>query len=500
MKIFIITEGGRNIGFGHVARCVSLAQAFLERGISSEFILNGDKSLSGLLKGRKYTFFNWVKDKKKLFSLIKGAEVAIVDSYLAGEGIYKRIAELADLPVFVDDNKRLNYPKGLLINGSIYAQNINYPTRKGLTYLLGSQYALLRKEFWDTPRRKVKNSIGTIMVTFGGDDEMGLTPRVTEFLNKNYPDMVKNIVIGKGFQNTEGLERLLAGRVNFIYSPDAARMKSTMLEADIAICAAGQTLYELARTGTPAIATSVARNQLKNAKGFERAGLINYIGSCADRSFLVKLKNAIKKFESVNIRRNRSKRGQECIDGKGALRAAREILSQYYRQRLELRKARLDDAAKIFHLSNENIVRKNSLHTGTFSWDHHLRWFRKKIRDKDCVFLILEASKEFVGQSRFHIDPTGKKATVNLSLAKHTRSLGLSSFVAERSVAELMKKRGDIQVVTAYVKKGNTPSCRCFEGAGFRRLENIVIKGAKTRVYVKKPGENGIHNKKAEKK
>ena len=40
MKVFIITEGSKNIGFGHITRCISLYQAFEERGIIPEFIIN----------------------------------------------------------------------------------------------------------------------------------------------------------------------------------------------------------------------------------------------------------------------------------------------------------------------------------------------------------------------------------------------------------------------------------------------------------------------------
>ena len=31
MKVFIITEGTKNTGFGHIARCLSLYQAFEEK-------------------------------------------------------------------------------------------------------------------------------------------------------------------------------------------------------------------------------------------------------------------------------------------------------------------------------------------------------------------------------------------------------------------------------------------------------------------------------------
>jgi len=43
MKVFIITEGGKNIGFGHITRCLSLYQAFEEKEIIPEFILNSDE-------------------------------------------------------------------------------------------------------------------------------------------------------------------------------------------------------------------------------------------------------------------------------------------------------------------------------------------------------------------------------------------------------------------------------------------------------------------------
>ena len=53
MKVFIITEGSQNTGFGHVTRCISLYQAFEERGITPKFVVNGDESIEDLLKNKK---------------------------------------------------------------------------------------------------------------------------------------------------------------------------------------------------------------------------------------------------------------------------------------------------------------------------------------------------------------------------------------------------------------------------------------------------------------
>lgn len=49
MKVFIITEGSKNTGFGHITRCLSLYQAFEERGILPKFMINGDNNIEYLL-------------------------------------------------------------------------------------------------------------------------------------------------------------------------------------------------------------------------------------------------------------------------------------------------------------------------------------------------------------------------------------------------------------------------------------------------------------------
>ena len=46
MNVFIITEGGKNIGFGQITRCLSLYQTFKERGIKPKFIINGDSDIN----------------------------------------------------------------------------------------------------------------------------------------------------------------------------------------------------------------------------------------------------------------------------------------------------------------------------------------------------------------------------------------------------------------------------------------------------------------------
>jgi UDP-2,4-diacetamido-2,4,6-trideoxy-beta-L-altropyranose hydrolase len=320
MNVFIITEGGKDIGFGHITRCLSLYQAFEEKEIIPELILNSDGNIEYLLKGINYQKLNWIEKPDKLFELIKGADIAVIDSYLADISLYNKIANLVKISVYIDDNKRLDYPKGIVLNGNIHAETLNYPKKDGATYLLGTKYTPLRKEFWEVPEKKIKEKIESVMVTFGGDDAKNMTPKILKLLNEKYPELNKNVIIGRAYQNVEEIKKEADKNTNLIYYPDAEKMKRIMLESDIAISACGQTLNELASIGVPTIGVCIAENQLGNIKGWEKIGFLEYAGCYSKGNILEKIKNVIKYLEDMQVRKNKSKVGRKFIDGKGSLR------------------------------------------------------------------------------------------------------------------------------------------------------------------------------------
>ena len=78
-----------------------------------------------------------------------------------------------------------------------------------------------------------------------------------------------------------------------IYSPTAEEMKNVMINSDIAVSAAGQTLGELARVGVPAIAIGIADNQINNVRGWSNVGCIEYAGWHDDTYLREKLLSCI---------------------------------------------------------------------------------------------------------------------------------------------------------------------------------------------------------------
>lgn len=326
MNAFILTEGGRGVGFGHMARCKAICEAFKEKEIFPVFIINDDSGIRSALRGEKNIVFDWLKEKKKLFKIISGADAIIIDSYLASFDLYNKISKIAKLGVYIDDNNRISYPRGAVVNGSIYAKGLRYPARKDILYLLGMDYVPLRKEFWNATTNKINKNVKSVMVTFGGDDIQNMTPKVLKVLSAYYPRLIKNIVIGSGFKSMKAIKKIKDKNTRLIIEPDAKEMKRLMLGSDIAISAGGQTLYELARIGIPAIVVAIAGNQLNNIKAWRRTGFIEYAGWHNDDSTLRRLRKHMGKLFEYDKRILHSRNGRKFNSANGAGRIADAIV------------------------------------------------------------------------------------------------------------------------------------------------------------------------------
>jgi spore coat polysaccharide biosynthesis predicted glycosyltransferase SpsG len=186
-KVIIFTEGGEKIGFGHITRCIALSQAIEDKGYASELIVNADDSILDFIEDRNYQIFDWITEQGKLTGLIKDADFVIIDSYLAEKRIYDKISKITDGNLLmIDDCCRLEYPRGIVVNPSIYGDKLNYPQKDRVTYLLGKDYIILRKEFWEVPHKKINIEIKNILITFGRVKCGNLIDRIANFFKDNF--------------------------------------------------------------------------------------------------------------------------------------------------------------------------------------------------------------------------------------------------------------------------------------------------------------------------
>ena len=261
MKVKIFTEGGKTIGLGHISRCSSLYDEAINRNISVEFIVYGDIAEVEFLKGRNIINENWISTEY-LRNSISSEDYAIVDSYKAETEIYEIISKTSKKAVFIDDVGRIEYPKGIIVNPSLEAIDIDYSKSINSSVLTGPDYVILRTRFIGAKRESRLNGVKRVLIIMGGTDIRKLTLNLISNICKKRLDIKFDIVVNSknlGLYNDYN-------NINIYMNIDAVKMMQLMLTADLAITAAGQTIYELLATNTPFIPIQIIENQENNVR------------------------------------------------------------------------------------------------------------------------------------------------------------------------------------------------------------------------------------------
>jgi spore coat polysaccharide biosynthesis predicted glycosyltransferase SpsG/RimJ/RimL family protein N-acetyltransferase len=476
MKVSIVTEGFSNTGYGHITRCSSIYQAFLDEKIQPTLFVNGDSTSMNLLNGMNSRNIDWLANPFELIADIQHSDILIIDSYKADLSLYILFSSNAALSVYLDDNMRIDYPKGVIVNGTINSEFFPYARKFGHEYFLGTSFIPLRKEFHDIPPKEISKNIQSILITFGGQDLKNFTLPVLKMANLIFPTAKKKVIIGSGFNDIDQFENYETEIVTMYYSPDASIIRDLMYESDIAISASGQTLYELAVCGTPTIAISVADNQKNNTLEWVRKSFIQTPVFSEDPDCMEKIRSSLISLEPWLTRKKISETGQQSVDGLGAKRIVNNLLNSIAPHiQLSLKPITSDDIQCLFQLANDPVVRLNSINTGSISWEEHVEWFQRRLTDQNCHLLIFHRGDKFVGQVRF--DLSNDYAIINISLTEEFRGQGLAKRMILQAVENLSQHQKAIRIVYAYIRAENAASIKSFLASGFNFMEETLIHG-----------------------
>ena len=136
-------------------------------------------------------------------------------------------------------------------------------------------------------------------------------------------------------------------------------------------------------------------------------------------------------------------------------------------EEFSIRLATIDDMQKVFELSNDDVVRANSINQEKFQWENHVKWFENRIKKIDEPFYIVESlSGEFIAQVRFD---KKEEIIISISITKPFRGKGLASEIIKKSIA--LSKYNN---VTAYIYNTNLASIKTFTHAGF--IQDNILK------------------------
>jgi UDP-2,4-diacetamido-2,4,6-trideoxy-beta-L-altropyranose hydrolase len=337
--ILFQVDANTHIGMGHLKRCLSLAQAIQQLGSECSFLTTRNDFVQRHLSILGIPH-QWAEQadidaaevkQVRTFADKQGAGVVVVDSYAARQDYLTALRDAGLCVVAIDDLALFPFPCQLVVNGGAQARQLPYTSSSGDTrFLLGTKYALLSPEYWRGNKRSLQKTVREILITMGGSDAHGLTSRLLKALDELQGKFAVTAIVGPLYQNPAevgGVAKHCHRPSRIIVNPKSIR--SSLLCADIAISAGGQTLYELAATGTPTVAIQVADNQRDSLCALTVKGVNVAAGSAADPQLIEKVKSSVTKLMSDYETRSRmSRSGQRLVDGKGALRTAKVILSR----------------------------------------------------------------------------------------------------------------------------------------------------------------------------
>jgi len=261
-----------------------------------------------------------------------GAGGIVVDTYrIEGAGL-ERLRRCPLFVVAVDDLAVEPSPCHVVVNGGASADTLPYRSVHGDTrFLLGPRYAPLRPAFWKRPARDVRERVEALLVSTGGTDPGGLGVSLVRALDALPFDFRLDVVVGP-FSEGGALDAAARGgrrEVRLHLHPSASAMRDLVLEAGVAVSAGGQTLYELAWAGCPAVAFELAPNQALNVRELARAGVIVSAGTVGAPDFFARVTAAVTTLlRRPELRRELGDAGQALVDGRGALRVAESLLNE----------------------------------------------------------------------------------------------------------------------------------------------------------------------------
>lgn len=336
--IWIRADGGKEIGTGHVMRCLSIADALRRMGEQVCFLL-ADSSAVPLLErqNQEYRILNssYQHPEEELETLIpllaeSQSGVFLADSYYVTDTYLRRIRD--HMPVcYMDDRGISGLPVDLLINYNIFADASLYERfDDGKTlYLLGTEYAPLRREFKEVPYQ-VREKARRVFLTTGGSDKYNLAGRILEevLTNKETQNLEYCVVSGAYNEYLSVLLEIEKKYPGVQVLSNVTDMSELMRTCDIAVTAGGSTMYELSAVGVPIICFSFVDNQEKIVEGFRNRDIV-----CFGGDYLRQGEGMVRDVAahigllcgSTELRKNYSRRQKALVDGQGAMRIARQL-------------------------------------------------------------------------------------------------------------------------------------------------------------------------------
>ncbi|MFT5211951.1 MAG: UDP-2,4-diacetamido-2,4,6-trideoxy-beta-L-altropyranose hydrolase [Flavobacterium sp.] len=353
-------DSSRQIGSGHLMRCLALARVLKKAGAKCSFVSRAlDGNLNGFVSSEGFTLIElpksqvpipkpgksepvhsnwreagWEIDALETLKAVSNQKVdwLIVDHYGLWESWHIVMRGCDAKIMVIDDLADRKHDCDLLLDQNLgsdfelYRDLIPLECRS----FFGPDYALLRPEFSDyresSLKRRHEGKIDHILLNFGGGDPSDYIGKTLgALLNVDIPHHVTISIIYGGLATmTSGHQYLISCMpVKVKIYGAVTNMAEILSSCDLVIGAAGGSAWERCCLGVPSLVFPVALNQVNIAKSLSTFGVSTVLGArdLANGKFESTFSNM---FQKENLRIMSCKASSIC-DGTGVVKIIREL-------------------------------------------------------------------------------------------------------------------------------------------------------------------------------
>lgn len=267
-KILFRADGNAEIGLGHFMRLVSILEmlkadftCFFAMQNPEEFTSNILKSYGATVIGLEKSI-DYIAEATYLKSLSEDFDMIVLDGYYFTEDYQKIIKEGDWKLTYIDDLHSFKIEADLIINHAVGVNVEHYEANDNVTFCLGTDYAMLRKEFLESGKIvQSYNQQHKAFVCLGGSDPNDFTNQIIKDLIQVKSLFQIHVVVGKAYRFFDKLNAIKDDRLRILCGLSPQEMVVEMRDSTIGIVSSSNIAYEYASTGGMMFVVQTADNQ-----------------------------------------------------------------------------------------------------------------------------------------------------------------------------------------------------------------------------------------------
>jgi len=264
MEIAFITDGGLEMGMGHIIRSITLAEELKDRAEIC-FLTKSDQIVVSQIRNAGFGIFKLENDDQILNRLKDiNPNVVIIDKLNIEEDFARELKNSLNTKLVIFGNLSTANKHADVVVNAVIGTKLN--NRKFLDkntntlYFYGPKYYVLRKEFHEFKRRgeRLTDKVEKILLILGGSDPSNLTSKVLNELLSFNNDFKIDVILGVHFVYFDELNQVLdkyqGKKENVSIYRNVKNIAELMYKADLIITSPGVSMFEALCVGTPVIA------------------------------------------------------------------------------------------------------------------------------------------------------------------------------------------------------------------------------------------------------